>query len=148
MKDSIFISRIFSYATPSEEAKGKFSVGMAVASRLNGDEDLVATFDEEQQADGDLKVGFLTFREKFMTQEDAEEYRKRMSKKYPVASVLDPRKWSWGRVDEETTQELNSGAVVHMVRYKNRDVEVPKEAVNAKAKQGLEFKGKVTEPVT
>ena len=108
------------------------------------DSDLVGTFDEDD--DDQCMVGFLTFREKFNEEDEAKEYRERMKQMYRVGTSLSS-KWSWGRFDEDATRILGSNAIVHMVKYMNKEVPIAKDVIRTEQKEKLQFKGKVTEPV-
>ena len=144
MSKKLFIASFLVYKTPGEKAKGAFSAGLAVASRLNGNIHLVGSYRANQDDEANRrKVGFITFREKFKSEEEADEFRAVLKAKYLVGSTLNPREWAWGEIDEDNTLALNSpGAVVHFVEYVAHNAEV-----EADAKRELQFEGKVTEPV-
>lgn len=142
MSKKLFISNFLVYATPGEEAKGAYSAGLAVANRLNGNHDLVGTYKAHRDDDEERRmVGFITFREKFESEEQAKEFKATHKAKYPVGSTLNPREWAWGEVDEENTLLLGSeGANVHFVEYIGHDAE-------AEVKREIQYVGKVTEPI-
>ncbi len=146
--EKIFISNLLVYETPSEEAKGNFSAGLVVANRLNGNNMLVGTFNPNRTSEKSIKVGFVTFRQKFETKEEAEAFKAEHSKKYPIGSVLNPKEWSWGEIDNESTTNLASqGATVHFVDYTAYDETVPTVTTERAEKEQMQYTGKVTEPV-
>ncbi len=145
--EKIFISNFLVYETPSEEAKGKFSAGLVVASKLNGNNLLVGSYNPNRDSKTTIKVGFITFRQKFETKEEAKEFRQEHSKKHPVGSTLNPREWAWGEEDMEATTELaNPGAVIHFVDFIGHDEQVPTATSKKEESEQMQYKGKVIEP--
>ncbi|MDX8338777.1 hypothetical protein SLH46_06270 [Draconibacterium sp. IB214405] len=142
MSTKLFISNFLVYETPGEEAKGAYSAGLAIASRLNGNRELVGSFNKSEDDEVKRrKVGFITFREKFDSEEAAKDFKEANKSKYQVGSALNPREWAWGEVDEESTLELGSqGADVHYINFIGHDDQVP-------VKEEIRFEGKVTEQV-
>lgn len=147
--EKLFISNFMVYETPSEEAKGKYSAGLVLANRLNGDEMLVGSYDPNREEDNKRKVGFITFRKKFETEEAAEAFKSEHEKKYPIGSALSTRNWAWGEIDEEGTALLDSdGANVHKVKFIGHDTLVAADASKEEKIKQMQYKGKVTEPVS
>lgn len=107
----LFVARVFAYETPSAEARGKASVGMSVASKLNGNAHWVGTYVEGRE--DDRKIGFVTAPTKFSSLEKAEEYADKMAKMYKRGDALNPREWGWGEPIE---------GMIHEVLYKGTDV--------------------------
>ena len=144
MSKKLFIASFLVYKTPGEKAKGAFSAGLAEASRLNGNTHLVGSYKANQDDEANRrKVGFITFRDKFKSEEEANEFKAALKAKYLVGSTLNPREWAWGEIDEDNTMELNSpGADVYFVEYVAHNAEVDSDA-----ERKLQFEGKVTEPV-
>ena len=150
-KEKLFISKIKVYRTPSAEAQGMFSVGMAVANRLNGDGDLVATFDPED--DSERKIGFITFVDKFgrnskltgKTEDEqdalldryeqmAEDYANEKRAQYKRGTTLGP-KWSFGR---EADDQPDGNATIHIVKFGETEIKPDKDVMAAEAKAAQE----------
>ena len=118
----LFIAKVFAYATDSAEAKGAASIGMSVASKLNGTSDWVGTYDPT--AELDRRIGFITNPNKFRSIEAAEEAAAELSRKYPRGAELPSSTWSWGR------EMVESGVPgVWTVRYKGHDMHTDQSAV-------------------
>ena len=142
MSKKLFISNFLVYKTPGEDAKGNYSAGLAVASRLNGNNELVGSYNANRDDEENRRmVGFITFREKFETEEEANAFKAAHKSKYPVGSALNPREWAWGEINEELTMQLGSvGANIHFIEFIGHDVE-------AGINRELHYEGKVTEPI-
>ena len=124
MEDKIYIARIFAYPTPGENAKGNFSVGMSVASKLNGNQFWVGTY--VAGAKDDRKVGFITNPDKFPTQEAADLKVAELSRVFKRGAEMSAKDWEWG--DEMVESSIATGANVYAVRYKGHDVSSPQAA--------------------
>lgn len=128
----IYVSNVVAYETPGDDATAGASVGLAVASRLNGNNVLVGSFNPN--ANTERKIGFVTFREKFNDQlnesrevvktalEVAQEYAaKQRANGYKIGSTLDAKQWAWGEVDEDATLAMagndGGGASICIVEY-------------------------------
>lgn len=122
--DKIYVARVFAYETPGENAKGNASVGMSVASKLNGNAFWVGTYVDG--ARDDRKVGFMTAPQKFSSLEKAEAHAAAMEKTFKRGSELDPKEWEWG--SEMVESSIATGANVYAVRYKGHDVSSPQAA--------------------
>lgn len=161
MSKKLFISQVRFYETPGTstlqdgrkaQPKGNFSAGIAVADRLNGDDELVGSFDIEDQRP--IKVGFITFRKKFKTKEEAEAFVEAKESKFKVGNYLDPNKWHWGRADEELTNiyresrgTIAFNATVHIVKHGTSEMPLSPEQLLAADAEQMQYKGKVTEPI-
>ena len=119
----IYVARVFAYETPSESAKGAASVGMSVASKLNGDADWVGTFNPERAFDG-RKVGFITNPNKFTSLQAAEEAAKKLANKFPRGYVMPSDKWAWG----ETMYGDGVPEGTHEIIYVKDDERIPQPA--------------------
>lgn len=115
MSEKIYVARVFAYETPSTLAKSKASVGMSVASKLNGNAHWVGTYVEGRQQP-DLKIGFITAPQKFSSLEAAEAHAAKMEKLYPRGAILNATDWSWGEVKDDSDDNI------HIVNYKATDV--------------------------
>lgn len=109
--EKLFVARVFAYETPSAEAKGKASVGMSLASKLNGNAHWVGTFIEGRS--DDRKIGFITAPDKFSSLEAAEAHAAKMARIYTRGSELSSKDWSWG-------EEIDGN--IHAVVYRGTDV--------------------------
>jgi hypothetical protein len=119
--DKIYVARVFAYETPSESAKGKASVGMSVASRLNGNSDWVGTYNADRGYDG-RKIGFITSPNKFDSVDDAKVAAEKLAKKYPRGKALDSKEWVWG---EEITSPVEG---THEVLFMQEGVAYSQDA--------------------
>ena len=143
MKEKLFIANFLVYKTPGEEAKGEFSVGLSIASRLNGNGLLVGTYNPGANEENSRKVGFITFREKFTSKEEANAFKAKYINSYRLGSALNIKEWAWGEIDEENTLALNSpGAVVHFIEFIGHEAEV-----KVQAEREMRYEGKVVEPI-
>ncbi len=140
--EKIYVARVFAYNTPGEKAKGKASVGMSLASKLNGNAHWVGTFVEN--ADDDRKTGFITSPQKFPSLEAAHEHVAKMEKLYPRGAVLNSKEWEWGERDEDSSMEF--GINIHIVRFRGHDIEVDRSAIHEGNSQ-MVYQGKVAEPL-
>ena len=112
----MYVSKVASYATESDEARGNFSVGIAVASRLNGNGLLTGSFNES--GGKARRIGHITALEKFETREEANAYIKDELKGLKRGMKLSPTEWAWGDIDEEAMlSNPESKAAIHDVNY-------------------------------
>lgn len=115
--EPIYISKLQEYATPGENAQGAFSVGLAVASRLNGNSELVGTYNPNRVEENPRKIGFITFRDKFASEEEAKAFVEKVKPRYRVATALN-EDWAWGEINETATMAMETqGAVICDVVY-------------------------------
>lgn len=123
MNEKLFISKIRVYRTPN--GKTKYSVGMSIANRLNGDGFFTGTYDDSDKTP--LMVGFIVSREKFDTEAEALEHVKALKKLYPIGFVLG-KSWAWDKAKADDTEALHADdpksahVTVHIVKYKGTDV--------------------------
>lgn len=140
--EKIFIARVFAYETPGENAKGKASVGVSVASRLNGNALLVGSYCPREN--DTRKVGFLTSPQKFESMDEAKAHAQKLEKVFLRGAQLNPREWEWGEPDEESSME--TGGNVYHVRFCGHDLMTDPRAARV-GREEVVYEGKVVEPV-
>ena len=109
----MFIAEVKGYRTKSELAKGKYSIGMTVATSLNGDSDWVGSFNPNANSKARW-TGFLTNRRKFDSKKEMKASLKELRKRFPVGSTMPSTSFAWGELNVEATQLNGSDGQVEV----------------------------------